>query len=186
VIATALLLAACGGSEETTESTPTATGIQYGGQEEPIAVERQPKARSTNPDARKGTNVKDTAGHSTGAKGMEKQSDERAAKPSEPKEQTGNSSVPARKSKPSSGCPKGLTTKQCAEVGRAYETSGNSRPVPADECPAAADAASCEQAGEAYAEAEDGSRPVQPNECPRAMSEEECRRAGEIYAEATK
>jgi hypothetical protein len=180
LIATAFLLAACGGSEETTESTPAATAVPDSDGGKPNGVERQPKAEPTGRPARDGYGTKDPQGE-------EKQGDDKSAKTGKRDGDAGDGDSPrGSKGKRPSGCPKGSSAEQCAEAGEALEKSGSSRPVPADECPPALDAATCEQAGKVYAEAEEGSRPVQPNECPRAMTEEQCRQAGEAYAEATK
>jgi hypothetical protein len=178
-IATALLLAACGGSDETTESTADAAAIQYGGGDGGVVSDRQPQAKATDRPVRD-----HQSGRSVRAK--KKQGDDEPAQTGKPDGDAGGNDSPGRREdKGPSGCPQGSTAKQCAEAGEALEKSGSSHPVPADECPPALDAAACEEAGKAYAEAEEAGRTVKPDECPRAMTEEQCRIAGEAYAEAT-
>lgn len=187
LLTVALPLAACGGSDETTESSartsaeaPPATAIQYGEYDrgEPVvAPERQAKAKAKDHEA-------SAAG---GEESMQKKRGRSDSRGSEADRSAGgDTSPPAREAKRPPECPKALTAKQCAEAGQTYEKSGASSPVPTDECPPALDAAACAEAGKAYEEAENGSREVQPNECPRAMTAEECRQAGEAYAEATR
>jgi hypothetical protein len=181
LLAAALPLAACGGSDETTESTAAATASRGGEGEKAGGSEHRPEAKPRARGAEKAGNAKQ------GVKREAEQGDDNRGPTDKTNGKTGNDGRPARnEAKRPSECPNALSAKQCAEAGQAYEKSSNSDPVPAGECPPALDAAACEQAGKAYAEAEEGSRPIQADECPRAMTAEQCRVAGEAYAEATR
>src|SRR6476620_5088170 len=168
VVLAALFIPACGGSEGTNPTTAAPSRGVDG--EVAEKSEHQPKAKS----AKRHTQEDHTAKEPNGkAEGSDKQSSSQ------------NRSDEGGNPKAATGCPKAVSRQQCAAAGRAIE-GGSSNPVSDSECPPSMDAASCKEAGDAYAQAEGEGRPTQSDECPRAMTAEECRVAGEAYADATK
>ena len=190
ICAVALMLAACGGSDDGTRSSPTPA----------TSAETSPGPAS---EAVKGATGSTPEQHAKAGKqqgttepgGSTAQADPEAAPtPSAGKSEQGQSQqTPQTQTAPKpvhvKGCPIGMSKSQCAELGKSYEqqVGGDSgQVVEANECPSAMSESECEAAGNAYKAAQGSGHVVQPGECPRAMTEEQCIEVGKAYEEATK
>jgi hypothetical protein len=189
ICAVALLLSACGGSGDGTQSFPS-TADTPGSSTAPEGHATKATGGSGPKQPAKATRkASEQDGTSSNGSGSGSGT-QTAATPA----QTPKTADPARGQKGApkqvhiKGCPTGLNKVECAAIGRAYEQQ-KSEPasvVAADECPAAMSKGECEAAGKALEEAQAGSHVVAANECPRAMTEAQCIEAGKAYEEATK
>jgi hypothetical protein len=184
--AAVLLLPACGGSGDQTQSSTAAADNSKGAsgpasEAVEMATGSAPK-RSATAGQRKSSGRPDDS---------DLEADQRSSQNSGPRKDDKNAGQQkqaheAPKPVHIRGCPVGMSKSQCEQVGIATQQKGsNSHVVAKGECPAAMSQDECRQAGEVYEEASEG-HVVQPNECPRAMTAEQCAEAGKAYEEATK
>jgi hypothetical protein len=181
--AAVLLLPACGGSGDETQSSTTpgakAQGAPGAASEAvEMAMGSAPK-RSTEAGKQ---GASDQPAHSS------PKADSQSGQTQNHHKKAGSQQQDQEAPKPVhiKGCPVGMSKSQCEQVGlAAQQKQSSSHVVAKDECPAAMSQSECRQAGEVYEESSEG-HVVKPSECPRAMTAEQCAEAGKAYEEATR
>ena len=177
LLATTMLLGACGGGSDPTVSRPTGrvdTSTQGAGKPPITQVETTVRARREHHEA-----TSERRDHADGALTSEPEKASSLAK----KDPVEGQDSPPQTTADTSGCPPQLTRRECNDLATAMATGKNSsdKPIKAGQCPSSLGQAECAELEEA-ADGASSNQTLPFEQCPEGLSAAQCRELEEAVS----